>query len=103
MIFPGISCVYLIRFRNSFLVLAELRNIPEKADVVVMAFDFCTPRSDMQVCIASMTTATPRGFSASTIQSLIWTVSLSWTWSLLAYVSTTLAILLRPVILPLGI
>ena len=71
--------VYLIRFRNSFLVRAELRKTPENADVVVMAFAFCTPRMDMHVCIASMTTATPRGCRALSMQSLIWTVSRSCT------------------------
>ena len=50
-----------IRFRNSLRVLAEERNAPEKAEVVVTAFDFCTPLICMHVCIASMTTATPRG------------------------------------------
>ena len=73
-----------MRLRNSFLVLAELRKIPEKAEVVVMALDFWTPRMDMQVWWASMTTATPRGWSDSSMQLRIWTVSLSWTWSLRA-------------------
>src|SRR5574344_1553322 len=91
-----------IRFRNSFLVRAEVRNAPENAEVVVTALDFCIPLICMQVCDASITTATPSGWSAFWMQSRISTVSLSWTWRRLAYVSTTLAILLRPVILPLG-
>ena len=70
---------YLIRFRNSFLVRAEVRKAPENAEVVVVALAFCTPLIDIHVCIASMTTATPNGCSALSMQSLIWTVSLSCT------------------------
>ena len=50
-----------MRFRNSLRVRAELRNAPEKADVVVMALLFWTPRICMHVWLASITTATPRG------------------------------------------
>ena len=57
--------IHLIRFKNSFLVLAELRKIPEKADVAVIELDFCTPLIVMHVCIASITTATPIGCRAS--------------------------------------
>ena len=42
-----------------------------KADVVVTALAFCTPRRVMQVWEASMTTATPRGFNVSWMQSRI--------------------------------
>ena len=51
-----------------------LRKMPEKALVVVMALDFCTPRMDMQVCMASITTATPRGWRLSWMQSRICSV-----------------------------
>ena len=60
-------------------VLSDFRKMPEKADVVVTALDFWTPRMDMQVCIASMTTATPRGFRESWMQSRICSVRRSWT------------------------
>ena len=59
----GYAC--LIRLRNSFLVLSSLRNTPEKADVVVIAFAFWIPLICMQVCDASITTATPNGLSVS--------------------------------------
>ena len=80
----GLGYACLIRLRNSFLVLSSLRNTPEKADVVVIAFAFWIPLICMQVCDASITTATPNGLSVSWMQSLIWTVSLSCTWSRLA-------------------
>ena len=72
--------------RNSSLVLRLLRKAPVKADVVVTEFCFCTPRICMHMCAASMTTATPRGFRVFWIQSLIWTVSLSWTWRTIWYI-----------------
>ena len=56
---------YLMRFRNSLRVRSSLRKMPLKADVVVTALAFCTPRRVMQVCEASITTATPSGFSVS--------------------------------------
>ena len=56
-----------------------VRKMPEKADVVVTALDFSTPRMDMQVCIASMTTATPSGCRDSWMQSRICSVRRSWT------------------------
>ena len=61
-----------------------LRKMPENALVVVIALDFCTPRMDMQVCMASITTATPRGWRLSWMQSRICSVRRSWTWSLRA-------------------
>lgn len=97
----GCSC-HLIRLRNSLRVRSSLRNIPENADVVVTAFAFCTPLRVMQVCEASMTTATPSGLSVSWMQSRICTVRRSCTWRRRAYVSTTLAILLSPVMVPSG-
>lgn len=111
-----VSCLYLsqmscrycsvgqcrIRLRNSFRVLSSFRNTPENAEVTVTALAFSTPRICMHVWAASMTTATPIGLSVFWIQSRICTVSLSCTCSLRAYVSTTRAILLSPVMVPSG-
>ena len=94
---------YFIRLRNSLRVRSSFRKMPLKADVVVMAFAFCTPLRVIHVCDASITTATPSGSRVSWMQSRIWVVSLSCTCSLRAKVSTTRAILLRPVMVPLGI
>src|SRR5262245_22759197 len=46
---------------------ASSRNAPRKCDVMVSAPGFCTPRMDMQVCSASMSTATPRGLRISSM------------------------------------
>ena len=40
---------YFIRLRNSLRVRSSRRKIPLKADVVVTALAFCTPRRVMQV------------------------------------------------------
>ena len=45
----GRGIIYLMRLRNSFLVLDEDRKMPLKADVVVMALDFWTPLICMHV------------------------------------------------------
>jgi len=84
-------------FKNSFRV-GYFSNSPKKAEVVVTEFCFCTPRIIIHKCFASITTATPIGFSAFFIASKICVVNLSYTCNLLEKTSTTLAILLKPVI-----
>jgi hypothetical protein len=51
----------LIKFRNSDLVRASLRNAPSIALVTATEFCFSTPRIDMHRWVASVTTATPSG------------------------------------------
>src|SRR6266850_1606307 len=54
------------------------RNMPVKRLVNVVAPCLATPRTDMQVCSASIITATPRGFNTSSIAAAIWAVRCSW-------------------------
>jgi hypothetical protein len=69
----------LISSRNSIRVRASDRNDPSIELVTANEFCFSTPRMDMQRCVASITTATPRGAIFSLIVSAIWLVSRSWT------------------------
>ena len=64
--------------------------------VTVSAPGLRTPRMVMQWCSASMTTATPLGWSTRWMASATWTVSFSWIWSRREYRSTTRASLLSP-------
>ena len=91
-----------IRVMNSSRVRWSERKIPVKAEVVVADCCFSMPRICMHMWLASITTATPMGFSASWMQSRICTVSLSCTCRRRAKHSTTRAILESPVIWPLG-
>ena len=76
--------------------------ITTEAEVVVEECCFCTPLICMQRCCASITTATPFGFSVSWKQSFISSVSRSCTCNLLENTSTILGILLSPTMCPFG-
>ncbi len=76
--------------------------MPVKAEVVVADCCFSMPRICMHMWLASITTATPIGESASWMQSRICTVSRSCTCSRRAKLSTTRAIFERPVMRPSG-
>ncbi|MEU8380829.1 beta-ketoacyl synthase N-terminal-like domain-containing protein, partial [Streptosporangium sp. NPDC048865] len=74
-----------------------------------VAFSLATTRSAFEHravvvagdrCSHSITTMTPRGSSTLISASAIWEVILSWTWGRLAYTSTSLASLDRPVTWP---
>src|SRR5256885_470054 len=54
-----------IRFMNSMRVLRSVRKTPSMELVTQVAFCFSTPRIAMHRWNASITTATPCGFSAS--------------------------------------
>src|SRR5690606_679655 len=97
--YPKFAC---INCKNSARV-RSLANSPVKAEVVVTEFCFCIPRIAIHKCLHSITTATPSGFNVSCIQSRISLVKRSCTCNLLAKASTTLGILLRPTMWPLGI
>ena len=73
---------------NSSRVLGSFMKAPVKSLVVVTLFCFCTPRIDMHICWASMTTATPNGAKVFCMQSFICLVRRSCTCSLRAYAST---------------
>ena len=51
----------VVRARNSWRVRGSSRTSPCRAEVTVLAPNFCTPRSDMHKCSASSTTPTPLG------------------------------------------
>ena len=85
---------------NSARVLSVL-NSPVNADVVAIECCFWIPRITMHMCCASITTATPSGFSVSAMQLRISTVRRSCTCSRRANASTTRGILERPPIWPL--
>ena len=57
------------------------RNMPVKRLVKVIAPCLPMPRTDMQVCSASIITATPRGFSTSSTAAAICAVRCSWVCS----------------------
>ena len=76
---------------NSARVSGRSRKAPSIAEVTAFEFCFSTPRISMQRWIASMTTATPRGWSASLSVFAICVVSRSCTWSPRAKSSTTRA------------
>jgi len=67
--------------RNSPRVFSFVRNTPSIELVTVRAFCFWTPRIMRHRCCASMTTATPRGWTYSLSASAICVVSRSCTWS----------------------
>ena len=92
----------LIRFINSSRVLACWKK-PVKSEVVVKEFCFSTPRICIHICCASITTITPNGSKVLWMQSLICIVIRSCIWRRRAKISTTLGILLKPVIYFLGI
>ena len=71
--------------------------MPVKAEVVVDDSCFSTPRICMHMWLASITTATPSGCSASWMQSRIYTVSRSCTCRRRAKHSTTRATFDSPV------
>src|SRR5437899_9323597 len=52
----------LMSSMNSARVSGRSRNAPSMAEVTALEFCFSTPRTSMQVWIASITTATPRGW-----------------------------------------
>src|ERR1700730_5221368 len=54
------------------------RNVPRNRVVTVETPGLLTPRTDMQVCSASISTATPCGLSTSSIAGASWEVSRSW-------------------------
>lgn len=83
------------RVKNSSLVLWAL-NPPSIQEVTVEDPVFWMPLETMHIWEASITTATPNGFRISLRAIAICFVSLSWTWSLLAYISANLANLLNP-------
>src|SRR2546429_1021058 len=58
------TCALPICFVNSLRV-SFFSNSPQKAEVVVTEFCFCTPRIITQRWAASMTTATPSGLRVS--------------------------------------
>src|SRR5438093_1510385 len=88
----------LISSMNSARVSGRSRKAPSIADVTALEFCFSTPRMSMQRWIASMTTATPRGWSASFSVFAIWVVSRSCTCSRRLYISTSRGIFERPTI-----
>src|SRR3954467_9040580 len=59
------------------------RNMPVKRLVKVEAPCLATPRTDMQVCSASISTATPRGLRTSSMAAATCAATLSWVWTLL--------------------
>ena len=93
-----------IRVKASQRVFSLLSKTPLTAEVVVNDPGFFIPRIVMHICSASIITITPNGYSISIIAFATWVVNLSWSCGRLAYPSTTLASLLKPVIFPfLGI
>src|SRR2546422_32612 len=93
----------LISSMNSARVSGRSRKAPSIADVTALEFCFSTPRMSMQRWIASMTTATPRGWSASFSVFAIWVVSRSCTCSRRLYISTSRGIFERPTIFLRGL
>src|SRR3569833_2596064 len=67
-----------IKLRNSFLVFSFLSKQPNTQLVMVVDFDFSTPRITMHRWLDSKTTATPCGWSTSMTASATFLVSLSW-------------------------
>ena len=78
------------------------RKPPRMELVMVMAPGLRTPRIVMQLWLASMITATPRGFRCFMIRSAISSVIRSCTCGRLATASTTRASFDSPTILPFG-
>src|SRR2546429_211618 len=68
----------LISSMNSARVSGRSRKEPSIAEVTAFEFCFSTPRMSIQRWIASMTTATPRGWRASFSVFAICVVSRSW-------------------------
>ena len=90
--------------KASFLVLKSVLHPPLIAEVTVFEPGFLIPLMVMQRCSASKTTQTDLASTACSIASAISDVSFSWSWGFLESVSTILATLERPKILPsLGI
>ena len=84
---------------NSARVSAFSRKAPSMAEVTALEFCFSTPRISMHMCIASITTATPRGCSTSLSVCAIWVVSRSCTCSRRANISTSRGSFESPTIL----
>ncbi len=76
--------------------------MPFIADVTHMLPGLRTPRIVMQVCVASITTATPRAESSCITKSAIVYVIRSCTCGRRATTSTTRASFDSPITLPLG-
>jgi len=93
----------LINVRNSSRVLASFLKQPSMALVTVGLFWLCAPRISMQRCLASITTATPRGLTLVLITSANCRVNRSWTWSRCEKALTSLGIFDRPMTFPFGI
>src|SRR5262249_54776818 len=88
----------LISSMNSARVSAFSRNAPSIAEVTAFEFCFSTPRMSMHMCSASITTATPRGWSTSSMVWAIWVVRRSCTWSRRLNISTSRGIFDSPTI-----
>ena len=82
--------------RNSSRVLAEVRKQPNMVEVTVEAEALCTPLITIHMWLASMTTATPCGWIASSIARAICLVIRSCTWRRRPNVSASLASLDKP-------
>src|SRR3984885_4238993 len=78
------------------------RKQPTIAEVTVDEFCFSIPRIIMHKCRASITTPTPCGWIASSIESAICRVNRSCTCKRRANTSTSRGILLKPITFPLG-
>ncbi len=87
---------------NSARVSGRSRKAPSIADVTAFEFCFSTPRISMQRWIASITTATPRGWSTSFSVFAIWVVSRSCTWSRRLNISMSRGIFESPTIFRCG-
>ena len=95
--FQNLTCfAALMRAKNSFLVFSSFKKSPRSAEVVVVAFAFCTPRICIQKCLASMTTPTPFAPMCVLKASAICSVSCSWICKRLANISTRRGILESP-------
>ena len=78
------------------------RNTPANCVVTVEAPGFFTPRIAMQLCSASIITATPRGLSPRSMACAICAVIASWVCSRRAKISTTRASFESPTAPPFG-
>ena len=122
-----VNFYFLMRFKNSSRVFGSSRNLPIIDEVTVKLPGFWTPLIVMHMWLgmeckikedkyknkqtppvplfylASTTTATPCGWRIVSMATAICLVNLSWTCSLLEYISAIRANLLRPKTLSFGI
>src|SRR3569623_819333 len=89
--------------RKRFCSSGLSRNMPVKRVVTVLEPGLAMPRTDMQVCSASISTATPRGCNTLSIAAAIWAVRCSWVCNRCANASTSRASFDSPTTRSIGV